>query len=94
MATQGGGKKLPAKNGVPNSDYYIPPLPVVVAPVRQSVADDIMGWVAAVLLAGLMLPLLGFLYVDILVAKNEVKTQVQKVEKLMREVEKAKKDKE
>ena len=52
-----------------------------------------MGWVAAVLLAGLMLPLLGFLYVDILVAKNEVKTQVQKVEKLMREVEKAKKDK-
>jgi hypothetical protein len=32
MATQGGGKKLPAKTSVPSGDYYIPPVPVAVAP--------------------------------------------------------------
>jgi hypothetical protein len=39
-----------------------------------------------------MLPLLGMLYMDILEAKHEVKAQVEKVEKLRREVEKEKKD--
>ena len=87
MATQGGGKKLPAKNGIPNSDYYIPPLPVAVVTPRQSLGEDMMGWVAAVLLVGLLLPLLGMLYVDILEAKHEVKAQVEKVEKLRREIE-------
>jgi len=51
-----------------------------------------MGWIAALVLAGLMLPLLGMLYMDILEAKHEVKAQVQKVEKLRRELEKEKKD--
>ena len=46
-----------------------------------------MGWVAAVLLVGLLLPLLGMLYVDILEAKHEVKAQMEKVEKLRREIE-------
>ena len=51
-----------------------------------------MGWIAALVLVGLMLPLLGMLYMDILEAKHEVKAQVEKVEKLRREVEKEKKD--
>ena len=49
-----------------------------------------MGWVAAVLLVGLLLPLLGMLYVDILEAKHEVKALVEKVEKLRRELKKEK----
>jgi hypothetical protein len=46
-----------------------------------------VGWIAALVLVGLMLPLLGMLYLDILEAKHEVKAQVEKVEKLRRELE-------
>ena len=52
-----------------------------------------MGWVAAMVLVGLMLPLLGMLYVDILTAKSEVKAQVEKVEKLRRELEQKEREK-
>ena len=60
---------------------------MAVARPRQSLGEDMMGWVAAVLLVGLLLPLLGMLYVDILEAKHEVKAQMEKVEKLRREIE-------
>jgi len=46
-----------------------------------------MGWIAACVLVALMLPLLGMLYLDILEAKHEAKAQIEKVEKLRREVE-------
>ena len=51
-----------------------------------------MGWIAALVLVGLMLPLLGMLYLDILEAKHEVKAQVEKVEKLRREIEQKKRE--
>jgi hypothetical protein len=63
---------------------------VAVAPPRQSLGEDMMGWVAAVLLVGLLLPLLGMLYVDILETKHEVKAQIEKVEKLRQTLEKEK----
>jgi hypothetical protein len=87
MATQGGRKKLPAKTSVPSSDYYIPPLPVAVAPVRQSIKEDIVGWIAACVLIALLLPMGALLYLDILDAKHEVKQQLEKVEKLRRQIE-------
>jgi hypothetical protein len=46
-----------------------------------------MGWIAACLLAGLMLPLLAMLYLDVLETKNEAKQSIEKVEKLRRQVE-------
>ena len=46
-----------------------------------------MGWVAALFLVGLLLPLGAMLYMDILEAKHEVKAEVKKVEKLRREIE-------
>lgn len=46
-----------------------------------------MGWVAACILVGLMLPMLGMLYLDILDAKHEAKVQLEKVEKLRRQIE-------
>tara|TARA_R110000868_G_scaffold31232_1_gene114561 strand:- start:2038 stop:2196 length:159 start_codon:yes stop_codon:yes gene_type:complete len=52
-----------------------------------------VGWVAALILVGLMLPLLGMLYLDILEAKHEVKAQVEKVEKLRRELEQKERNK-
>ena len=87
MATAGSKKKPPAKVSVSRSDFYIPPLPVVVAPVRKSFGEDVMGWIAACMLVALLLPMLGMLYLDILDAKHEVKQQIEKVERLRREME-------
>ena len=61
-----------------------------VATSSKPVGEDVVGWVAALILVGLMLPLLGMLYLDILEAKHEVKAQVEKVEKLRRELKKEK----
>lgn len=56
-----------------------------------------MGWVAACILIGLLLPLLGFLYVDILTAKHDVQTakhdvqiELTKVQELRRQIEQEK----
>lgn len=57
------------------------------AVVRKSIGEDIVGWVAACILVGLMLPMLGMLYLDILDAKHEAKVQLEKVEKLRRQIE-------
>ena len=64
-----------------------------VAVVRKSLGEDIVGWVAAVVLVALMLPMLGILYLDILDAKHEAKVQLEKVEKLRREIERKQRDK-
>jgi hypothetical protein len=93
MATQRGGKKLPAKARVSDSDYYIPPIPVAVAPSRQSVGEDIVGWVAACVLIAFLLPLGAMLYLDILDAKHEVEQQLEKVEKLRRQIEQKQREK-
>ena len=53
-----------------------------------------MGWIAACVLIALLLPIMGFLYLDILEAKNEVKSQVEKVEKLLNRVEQKQREKE
>jgi hypothetical protein len=52
-----------------------------------------VGWIAAVVLVALMLPMLGMLYLDILEAKHEAKVQLEKVEKLRRQIEREKRDK-
>lgn len=60
---------------------------MVVAPVRKSFGEDVMGWIAACVLVALLLPLGAMLYLDILEAKHEVKAQLEKVERLRREIE-------
>lgn len=52
-----------------------------------------IGWIAACLLAGLLLPLMAMLYLDILETKNEAKQSIEKVEKLRREIEQKERDK-
>ena len=64
-----------------------------VAQPGEDVAMSVLGWVLAVILVAFMLPLLAFLYLDILETKHEAKQQVEKVEKLRREVERSKRDK-
>jgi hypothetical protein len=51
-----------------------------------------VGWIAACVLVGMLLPLLGMLYLDVLEAKHDAKVQIEKMEKLRRELEKEKKD--
>jgi predicted ATP-grasp superfamily ATP-dependent carboligase len=46
-----------------------------------------IGWIAACVLVALLLPLMGMLYLDVLETKNEAKAQIQKVEKLRRQLE-------
>lgn len=90
MATTAGAKKRPAKTGSSNSDFYIPPVPVVVASPSESLGESIMGWIAACVLVALLLPLGAMLYLDILEAKHQVKQEVEKVQKMRREMEQEK----
>jgi hypothetical protein len=56
----------------------------------ESVGQNIMGWIAACVLVALLLPLGAMLYLDILEAKHQVKEQLEKVEKLRRQIEQEK----
>lgn len=93
MATAGNKKRPPAKVSVPRSNVYPPPVPVGMVPVRKATGEDLMGWIACCVLVALFLPIMGMLYLDTLEAQHEVKAQVEKVEKLRREVERSKRDK-
>ena len=57
---------------------------------RESLGEELMGWVAACVLVALLLPIGAMLYLDILEAKHEVKQQIEKVERLRRQVEQEK----
>ena len=92
MATQGKGAPYKRKASVPASDYSFPP--VYVAPPRplQQDWEIVVGWIAACVLVGMLLPLLGMLYLDVLEAKHDAKVQIEKMEKLRRELEKERRD--
>ena len=62
--------------------------------VRKPLGEEVMGWIAACILIALLLPIMASLYLDILETKNEAKTQVEKVEKLRRQVEQKEREKE
>ena len=94
MATAGKGKKLPSKTSGSGGDFFIPPLPVAVVKPVKSLETDIVGWIAATILIGLLLPLLGFLYADILTTKREVQIELVKVQQLRRQIEMEKREKE
>lgn len=64
-----------------------------VAVVRKSLGEDIVGWVAACILVALILPMLGMLYLDILEAKHDTKIQLEKIEKLRRQIESQQREK-
>ena len=65
----------------------------MVAP--RSLVQDweiVVGWIAACVLVVLLLPLIGMLYMDVLQTKKEAQTQIEKMEKVRRQVEKERKD--
>ena len=63
-------------------------------PSYKPIGEEIMGWVACCVLIALLLPIMGFLYIDILETKNDAKAQVEKVERLRRQVEQKEREKE
>ena len=68
---------------------------MAVAPVAETSEDTLMGvlgWVLAVILVAFLLPLLAFLYLDILEVKHQTKVQLEQVQKLRREIEKQRRD--
>jgi uncharacterized membrane protein YdfJ with MMPL/SSD domain len=54
--------------------------------------ENVVGWIAACVLVILLLPVLGMLYIDVLQAKHEVKQQQEKVQRLIKQVEKENRD--
>jgi hypothetical protein len=93
MAAAGSKTKPNAKRSVPSGNGNPPPLHMDVVSVRQEIGEEIMGWVACCVLIALLLPLGGMLYLDILEAKNEVKEQTEKIERLRRQIERKERDK-
>ena len=77
-----------ANNRSSPDSYYIPP-PAVPrnSPDENSEVGFLIALISMVIVFALLLPLMGMLYLDVLEAKYEVKAQVQKLEKLRREVE-------
>jgi hypothetical protein len=53
----------------------------------------VLGWVTAVVLVALMLPLLAWMYLDVLAQKQEVKQQTEQIERLRRKIERKEDDK-
>ena len=92
MATQRGGAPAKRKTSVSASDFPIPPIYVVAPRPLQQDWELVVGWIAALVLVVLMLPLLGILYMDVLQTKKEAQAQIEKMEKLRRQVQKEKDD--
>lgn len=53
----------------------------------------VLGWITAVVLVAFMLPLLAWMYLDVLSQKQEVKQQTEQIEKLRRKIERKENDK-
>jgi len=53
----------------------------------------VLGWITAVILVALMLPLLAWMYLDVLSQKQEVKQQTEQIERLRRKIERKEEDK-
>jgi cell division protein FtsB len=64
-----------------------------VAPVRQSVKEDIVAAILLCLSLALLLPLGAMLYLDVLQTNQEVKQELIKLQKLRRQIEQKEKDK-
>ena len=85
--TKGGGKR-------PNPDPYR--IPVAPLPVLPEEGDDVMGaigWIMAVVLVALMLPLGAMLYLDVLQTQKDAERMLKKLERLEQQIERKERDK-
>lgn len=94
MATQGKRAPPPRKASIPVSSFSVPPVYMDADRVHKQDWESVMGWIAACVLVVLLLPIMAMLLFETLEAKYEVKQQVEKVEKLRRQIEQKEREKE
>ena len=94
MATQGKGATPKRKASVPTGDFSFPPVSMDTPRPLEQDWEIVMGYIAALILVVMLLPLLGMLYMDVLQTKKEAQTQIEKMEKLRREVQNEKQQRE
>ena len=87
MATQKNVKQLPRQgvnNRGGNDSYYIPPPPVPSNPTNEdSKVGFIIAFISMVIVFGILLPIMGSMYLDILEAKQETKRQQEVMQRLI-----------
>ena len=93
MATKGKGAAPSRKTSVPVGNFPIPNIPMDANRSGKQDWENVMGWIAACVLVVLLLPILGMLYMDVLQTKHDAQEQVQKVEKLRRQIEQKEREK-
>lgn len=87
--------KLPARQGSTNrgsdDSYYIPPPPILVDNNRQETSMGfLVSLISMVVVFALMLPVIGFMLFDAKEARQECRYERQKMEQLVRQIEKDK----
>ena len=94
MATAKNAKPTPrqgANNRGGNDSYYIPPPPVPSNPANEdSEVGFLIAFLSMVVVFGILLPIMGAMYLDILEAKQETKRQQEQVQRLINEAKKEK----
>lgn len=97
MATKTNAKQSPrqgANNRGSNDSFYIPPPDIPrPAPNEDSQMGFLIAFLSMVVVFGLLLPIMGMMYLDILEAKKETKQQQEQVQRLINQVKKEKEDK-
>lgn len=87
MATQKNVKQPPrqgANNRRDNDSYYIPPPDVPSNPTNEdSEMGFIIAFISMVVVFGILLPIMGAMYLDILEAKQETKRQQEVMQRMI-----------
>ena len=93
MATKGKGATPSRKTSVPVGNFPVPNIPMDANRSGKQDWENVVGWIAACVLVILLLPVLGMLYMDVLQTRHEAQEQIQKVEKLRRQIEQKEREK-
>jgi len=94
MATKGKRTTPARKTSIPVGSFPVPPVSLDANRTHKQDWESVMGWIAACVLVVFLLPIMGIILMDLLETKHEVKQQVEKVEKLRRQVEQKQREKE
>ena len=97
MATKANAKQSPrqgSNNRSSDDSYYIPPPPLPrPAPNEDIQVGFLIAFLSMVIVFALILPIIGFMYLDILQAKKETKQQQEQIQRLINQAKKEKEDK-
>ena len=91
MATKANAKQYSrqgSNNRSGNDSYYIPPTPVPSNPTNEDTqVGFLIAFLSMVVVFGLLLPIMGLMYLDILEAKQETKRMQAVIQRLINKAE-------